>query len=94
MLNIFAIRSGAFKTDVTLRREILDLMATSYEDPTALLTRDLAHCDTLYLARDDKKKLCCFFLVVWKALEVPEGGNVPSLFMGVSAVRQDVKTLA
>lgn len=91
MLNIVTIRSDRFRSDEALRCEILDLMAPSYEDPTALLTRDLTHCNTLYLARDDDGRLACFFLVAWEPLEVKGQKTLPSLFMGVSAVRQDVK---
>lgn len=88
MLNIVTIRSDSFRTDKALRQELLDLMAPSYEDPTVLLTRELEHCNSLYLARDDGR-LLCFFFVAWEAVEVEECGNVPTIYLGLSAARQD-----
>jgi len=91
MLNLITIRSTQFREDEVLRQEMLDLMAPSYEDPTALFTRDLAHCNTLYLARDAEGKMICFFMVAWEPLETPNHKILPSIFLGVSAVRQDAK---
>lgn len=90
MLDFITIRSGLFRSDVALCRELLELTAPSYEDPSALIARELGHCDTLYLARDDEG-VCGFFLAAWETLEVAECGRVPALYLGLSAARENAK---
>jgi hypothetical protein len=91
MLNVETIPARSFKNDAALRREILELVAPSYEDPSAVVAREWAHCNSLYLARAEDGRLICFFLVAWEALEVEGCGNVQTLYLGLSAARQEVK---
>jgi hypothetical protein len=91
MLNVETIAAHSFKDDAALRREILELVAPSYEDPTAVAARFWESCNSLYLARDEDGRLICFFLVGWETLEVEGGGSLQTLHLGLSAARQDVK---
>jgi hypothetical protein len=89
MLNIYTIGSELFRTDEALRREMLDLLASSYQDPSALLARELEHCNSLYLARDGDR-LLCFFFVAWETVEVDGYGSASTIYLGLSATRQEV----
>lgn len=91
MINIDVIRQGEFRNDVAIQASLLSLMAPSYKDPVALIARELAHCNTLYLTRDAEGEVVCFFLVSWETLEIPEQGIIPALYLGLSAMRQGAK---
>jgi hypothetical protein len=92
-LVFFAWEWNLLKIDTQLRSEILSLLAPSYEDPTALLEREVAACDTLYTDRDPDGKLKCFFMVGWQDLSI--GGAHQNLaYLGLSGASVDVKNTA
>ncbi len=91
MPDLMTIPAESFRTDAALLRELHELATPSYEDPSALLARDAAHCDKLYLARDADGKLTCFFFAGWETVAVPAQEELPALYLGFSAARQDVK---
>jgi len=87
---IQTIPSGAFRYYAGLKQEIFSLLGPSYEDPTSLLERELAHCDTLYVARDPSGRVMAFFLVAWEPLSVNEE-ILQSVYLGLSATSQETK---
>ena len=70
--------------------EMASLLAPSYVDCTAVLARELDHCDRLYLARDVQGRLATFFLTAFEDVTV-EGTVVPTAYLGLSAARPDLK---
>ena len=64
----------------------MELSVPSYEDPTAVVYRDLNHSNKLYLARDSDGKLTNFFMVSWEPISF-EGSFIPSVFLGLSVTR-------
>jgi hypothetical protein len=50
-------------SDSAFYKLIYDLVAPSYVDPTAMMLRDIANCDRIYLAHDKHGILCAFFMV-------------------------------
>jgi hypothetical protein len=85
------IRDGVFRSNRQLLEEIRDVLAPSYLDASALLDREVAHCETLYLATDEDRRLSAFFMVAWESITVG-GVNLPSVYMGLSAAREDLKS--
>jgi hypothetical protein len=80
-----------FRHDAVLRALMIELAAPSYEDPVALLSRDLQRCDTLYLASDVKGDLVAFFMVAHEMLALNNQQRIPTIYLGLSATRQDTK---
>lgn len=76
------------KTDDDLRRELLEITAPSYENSSALITREWEHCNSLYLARKGNQ-VVCFFFVAWETVTIEGGGILPTLYLGLSATRQE-----
>src|SRR5437870_4360782 len=81
-----------FATDSAMRAELTELATPSYEDPRPVVDRELAHCDTLYLARDAGRRLVCFYLIAHEMVEVTGQRSIPTVYMGLSATRQDTKS--
>jgi len=86
-------RGGTFRTDPILIAQLRDILQPSYVDARPLLTRELVHCDTLYLYRDAFGQPESFFLVAWEVLLVG-AEQVPTAYLGLSATRQDTKNSA
>ena len=87
---IQVVRDGEFRKDAGLVEEIRELVTPSYVDPSALLARELAHCDTLYARRGDDGRLQTFFLTANERIETPLG-PIPTVYLGLSAARADLK---
>ena len=79
--------------DDRLRSEILSLLSPSYEDPTQLVERELANCDTLYTDRDPSGALKCFFMVGWHELRIGDEMH-GAVYLGLSAASPDVQNTA
>ena len=77
-------------TKVYARRGSERILAPSYDDTSSLLAREFAHCDTLYLLRDELGVLLSFIMVAWETVEV-EGQCLPALFAGLGSTRQEEK---
>jgi hypothetical protein len=92
-VTIAAIRGRAFRNDQRLIATLETLLAPSYETPAAVLERDIARCDTLYLRYDTRGEIAAFFLVSWESIAV-DGLDLPSVYLGLSATRQDTKNSA
>jgi hypothetical protein len=88
--NVYVVRESAFRDDGVLLAALCEIVGPSYEDPTALLVRELQHCDTLYLGTDDEGRLACFYFVAWESLDV-DGLARPAVYLGLSATRDDLK---
>jgi hypothetical protein len=80
----------SFRSDQSLRSAIYELIEQSYEDPTALITREFEHCDTLYLAENENDILVAFFMVAWETVNVG-GEMLPTVYLGLSATSEDTK---
>lgn len=91
MLDITITKSDLIKTDKALRRQLLELSAPSYEDPSAVVEREWETSNSIYLARDGGGSVLCFFMVAWETLEVENSGCVPTLHLGLSAAREGAK---
>jgi hypothetical protein len=89
-MKIDRITQGAFRKDHPLLSALFHLVRPSYEDPTALLDREVAHCDTLYLARDEAGRLLSFFMVAWETLPLDDR-PVPAVYLGLSATSEETK---
>lgn len=76
------------RADQALVREITQLAAPNYEDSSAILERELAHCTHLYLARHDHK-LVSFFMVAYEHLSLDGAAPAPrpALYLGLSAAQ-------
>ncbi|MBL0941232.1 MAG: hypothetical protein IBJ00_00650 [Alphaproteobacteria bacterium] len=79
-----------FADDQTLIQELQELTSPSYEDPSAMINRDLNRCTKLYLLREKGGKLISFFMVGWEPLMF-RGKSIQSVFLGLSATCQDKK---
>ncbi|MGH9752601.1 MAG: hypothetical protein ACREA2_07440 [Blastocatellia bacterium] len=65
-------------------------MSAVIEDPTALITREFEHCDTLYLAKTENDVLAAIFMVAWETIDI--GGKLlPTVYLGLSATSEDTK---
>lgn len=78
--------------DPTFRSALWNLLAPSYDDPTALLNRALIHSDTVYTALDDDNSLLAFSMAAHE-LVVPIVGRKPvtAVYTGLSATRHQHK---
>jgi hypothetical protein len=88
--SIHVIRAGAFRRDAELLAAVADIAAASFHDQAGRLESVLARCDTLYLARDERGEVMCFFLVAWESLSI-DGVDVPALYGGLCAARPSQK---
>lgn len=88
--SVDVLHAAEFRNDEALRAELLEVAAPSYLDPRALLNRDLSRCDTLYLARDTSGGLLGFYMTAFETIEIDQS-EVPVMFLGMSASRQDLK---
>lgn len=70
---------------------ILDLLAPSYEDPSAIMKRELAHCDTVYMAFSEDGRMESFFMVGHEVIDV-EAQSVSAVYLGLSATREELKS--
>ena len=90
MVDIQVIRNGEFRQDRRLCNKLREIIAPSYEDPTAILDREVNHCDTLYLALDSEKQIVSLFLTADETVRVSDR-DLDSVYLGLSATRQDKK---
>lgn len=89
-LNIITLEREEFINSQALLYEIKEITAPSYEDPTALIMRDLNHCNKLYLGRESNGKLVTFFMVGWETILLDKK-PIQTVFLGLSATREDQK---
>lgn len=80
------------RNDSKLVKEMLCLLAPSYEDPQPLLRRELNRNTTAFLLHDEQARLRAFFLVGW---HVPPADDDlgPLVYLGLSAARLEDKSL-
>jgi len=90
MSRLEVVRDGAFRRDHGLKAALAAVVATSFIDEVGRLERTFDRCDTLYLLRDGRGEVLCFFLVAWENLPV-EGRDVPTLDTGLTAARPGQK---
>ena len=67
-----------------------EIARPSYEDHTTLFNKDLALCTDLYGMTDANNKLQSFFMTSWGKIQF-RGRPLNSVFMGMSATRDDAK---
>jgi predicted GNAT family N-acyltransferase len=89
-LEISRLEHEEFVNNQALIQELKEITAPSYEDPTAMIKRDLSHCNKLYLGHNPDGKLVTFFMVGWEPI-LFKGKYIPSVFLGLSATCQDCK---
>src|SRR4051812_43271202 len=89
-LSVLTLDGERVRADQTLRAEMHQLAQPSYEDPSAIIDREIAECTKLYYARDAADDLVCFYITSWEAIDV-DGQHVPSVHLGLSCTRQDTK---
>lgn len=73
-----------------LYQKLWELASPSYEDPTAVLNRDIQQCDTLYLAKDQNSELLSFFMVGWGKISV-NNIDLTAIFLGLGATSSSTK---
>lgn len=68
--------------------EVSAIISPFYEDITALLERELSHCNVGWGIRDVNGKLLSFAMFAYEDLEVENDGSVPCLYVGLAATHQ------
>ena len=68
-----------------LQHALLDIVRPYYLDPTAVLERELRHCNVAYLHRDTHGSIAAFALFAYEELFVPGEDYVPTLYAGLCA---------
>jgi hypothetical protein len=73
-----------------LRPLLSDVCAPSYQDATAVLERELGHCDTLYMGVDDAQRTQCFAMAAWAP---PAGFSsaTSTAYVGLTVARDSCK---
>ncbi|KYQ94387.1 hypothetical protein DLAC_11597 [Tieghemostelium lacteum] len=89
-LDIQTLELKDFINNHFILQEIKDIIAPSYEDPSSMLKRDLSHSNKLYIARERDGRLITFLMVGWENV-LFKGQNIPTVYIGLSATRQDQK---
>lgn len=84
------MEGDSLRADTALLDQIRTLVAPSYEDPAAILARELASCDVAYLLVGPDRTLLSLFLVGFHGLSVNHE-PAEALYMGLSATRPDLK---
>ena len=89
-LRIVRMSGGALRSLPALCRELVEVARPSYQDPTALLAREIADCSRAYLGFDIRGALSCFYLTGWRPLKVGQT-TMPAVHLGLSVTRQGTK---
>lgn len=70
---------------------LAEVAKPSYQDSMAVLTRDMKHCNKLYLARlEDDGTLLCFFMTAWNIFSI-KNSKIPTIYMGLCTTSQQTK---
>jgi hypothetical protein len=77
--------------DAQLEADLRHIVSDIYEDPTALLDRELHHCDTIYTTTDEDGRLAAFFMVAHERLDLVDNGSVDSQYVGLWATRTNLR---
>jgi len=75
-----------FSTNQEVIHQLVELTRPSYQDNTAILEREINHCNEIYLLYDDSANLIAFFMVNFEKLD-----NVDSYYLGLSGCRNNLK---
>lgn len=89
-LDLTRIDGDWLRRDPALQAELAALAAPSYDDPGAILAREVADCSHLYLGHDRSGQLAGFCL---SRRDAPAAGqdDRPLVHVGWSACREDLK---
>ncbi|MBL0941234.1 MAG: hypothetical protein IBJ00_00660 [Alphaproteobacteria bacterium] len=90
-LSFHTLKREEFIHNQALINELKQITLPSYKDPTAMMNRDLNHCNKLYLAREADESLIAFFMVGWEPILFREQ-LISSVFLGLGVTRQDKKS--
>ena len=88
-LSIHPVSGQRLRADAALQAELAGLAGPSYEDPSAILAREVADCTHLYLRRDADGRLAGFFMVRHELAAA--AGGLPLVHLGWSVCRDDLK---
>jgi len=89
-LRIVRTSGGALRSQPALCRELVDVARPSYQDPTAILSREIWDCSRAYLGMDSRGAVSCFYLTGWRPLHVGQK-VMPAVHLGLSVTRQVTK---
>ncbi|MFS8118929.1 MAG: hypothetical protein ACMG55_10620 [Microcoleus sp.] len=73
-----------------LLTSIKNITSGSFINVDKLIDRRISECDTLYYLSDEHDALVCFYFVATPILHI-NGGPIKTLFLGLSASREEVK---
>lgn len=75
-----------YQNDEAVVGEIMVLIAPSYKNAGAHITKDIESCEDLYVTRDEEGQLLAIFMVGYHVIN-----NRKCCYLGLSACRQDIK---
>jgi hypothetical protein len=90
LARIEKITTKKFVSDVTLQKQITNIVSPSYEDSTTLLAREIKSCNEIYLAKDQNQQIHSFFMIGWSDLVV-DNQQIPAVYLGLSATSATTK---
>lgn len=68
-----------------LAQAIRPIVEPFYEDPAAVLHREIEHCNVAYLARSPEGRVMAFAMFAYEEVLVDQEGMVPALYAGLCA---------
>ena len=74
----------------TIRDQLEEVLSPFYYDPTALLDREIRHCNMVLCCRDSEARIKAFAMFGYEVIDLG-GQEVQVGYIGLSAVRQDVQ---
>ena len=90
LIHVQRIERPEWHPACAIGKEIAELVAPSYVDATAILEREMDHCDLLYHVRGEDGRLVNFFMIARESVQI-DGCATPTIFLGLSATSQATK---
>lgn len=78
-------------SDSALISELFQLLAPSIEEPILVLQRAMEKSSRLYLGKDNTGRVISFFFCDFGSHLIVAGSPLPSLYLGLSGTRQELK---
>ena len=88
-MNIEVFRDDSFREDQALLGAIEEIICPFYENTTTLLSRELRHCNAVYVSRNIERKINAFAMFAFEDLCLEGKGNIPSVYAGLCASSAD-----
>lgn len=89
-MRVDVYEQGSWKLDRRIVGALHEVAAPSYHDCSAVLAREIAHCDTLLVLCDDGGSPACFSMLAWEPLALRRR-TVDSVYLGLTVTRVDRK---